>query len=110
MSSIIYRTIVATTFLAASTVAQTDIENILGNWDILFQSLETDFQGSIDSEITLGYLIGTGRTFNIDLFDKACNGPITGMNITHTGLAGTHDEDHDRFEVKIDLDKTKITY
>ena len=92
------------TFLASPTVAQ------IGNWDIVYQSLETDFQDSVTNEITLDYLIGTGRTFNIDLFDKDCTEPITGMTITpSTVRTNGITADHDQLEIMLDLDKTDIT-
>jgi hypothetical protein len=107
MSYAIFRTMFATTaFIAASTVAQMDI---FGNWDILFQSLETDFRRPTDNEFTFDYLIGKGRAFKIDLFDKGCTDPITGMTISHTGNADNFDANYDWLEVKVDLDKTGIT-
>ena len=113
MVSAIFRIVSAgTAFLVSPTVAQADIENILGNWDILYQSLEIDFQGSAASEFTLDYLIGTGRSFTVDLFDSGCADPITGLDIVHTEqlfFSLGPDDVHDRLEVGIDLDKTGIT-
>ena len=105
MPSSIFKSIcVATAILASPTAAQ------IGNWDILYQSLETDFQDSVTNEITLDYLIGAGRTFNIDLFNKDCISPITGMTITPTTarLNGVT-ADHDGLEIMLDLDKSAIT-
>ena len=105
MPSSIFKTIcAATAILASPTAAQ------IGNWDILYQSLETDFQDSVTNEITLDYLIGAGRTFNIDLFNKDCISPITGMTITPTTarLNGVT-ADHDGLEIMLDLDKSAIT-
>ncbi len=90
------------TFLAAPTAAQ------IGNWDIIYQSLETDFQSSVTNEIKLDYLVGTGRPFNVDLFHKDCTNPITGMAITTT-TARTDGVDHDLLEIMLDLDKSAIT-
>ena len=82
----------------------------IGNWDILFTSLETDFQDSVTNEITLDYLIGTGRQFSIDLFTKDCISPITGMTITPTTARLSNvDADHDGLEIMLDLDKSSIT-
>ena len=95
---------VTAAFLASPTIAQ------IGNWDILYQSLETDFQDSVANEITLDYRIGTGRTFNIDLFEKNCVSPITGMAITTTPVQTTGvTADHDQLEIILDLDKSDIT-
>ena len=105
MPSSIFKSIcVATAILASPTAAQ------IGNWDILYQSLEADFQDSVTNEITLDYLIGVGRTFNIDLFNKDCISPITGMTITPTTarLNGVT-ADHDGLEIMLDLDKSAIT-
>ena len=105
MPSSIFKSIcAATVILASPTAAQ------IGNWDILYQSLETDFQDSVTNEITLDYLIGAGRTFNIDLFNKDCISPITGMTITPTTarLNGVT-ADHDGLEIMLDLDKSAIT-
>ena len=105
MPSSIFKSIcAATAILASPTAAQ------IGNWDILYQSLETDFQDSVTNEITLDYLIGAGRTFNIDLFNKDCISPITGMTITPTTarLNGVT-ADHDGLEIMLDLDKSAIT-
>ena len=105
MPSSIFKSIcVATAILASPTAAQ------IGNWDILYQSLEADFQDSVTNEITLDYLIGAGRTFNIDLFNKDCISPITGMTITPTTarLNGVT-ADHDGLEIMLDLDKSAIT-
>ena len=50
MSSSIFKVICATAAFAASpTAAQ------IGNWDILYQSLETDFQDSMTNEIIMNY-------------------------------------------------------
>ena len=58
----------------------------------------------------MDYLIGTGRTFNIDLFDKDCIAPITGMNIISTTARMSNvDADHDGLEIMLDLDKSSIT-
>ena len=105
MPSSIFKSIcAATAILASPTAAQ------IGNWDILYQSLEADFQDSVTNEITLDYLIGAGRTFNIDLFNKDCISPITGMTITPTTarLNGVT-ADHDGLEIMLDLDKSAIT-
>jgi hypothetical protein len=57
---------------------------MIGNWDILYQSLATDFQKSVANEITVDYRTGKGRGYQVDLFEKVCMGSITGMTITPT--------------------------
>ena len=107
-SSIFFKSIcaAAVAILASPVVTAQSI----GNWDILFTSLETDFQDSVTNEITLDYLIGTGRQFNLDLFTKDCISPITGMSITPTTARMSNvDADHDGLEIMLDLDKSAIT-
>ncbi len=105
MTSSAFKSIVAAAaFLTPPTTAQ------IGNWDIIYQSLETDFQDSVANEITLNYRIGTGRTFNIDLFDKGCTNAITGMTISPAAARTTGvTTDHDGLEIMLDLDKSAIT-
>ena len=107
-SSIFFKSIcTAAVAILASSVAKAQS---IGNWDILFTSLETDFQDSVTNEITLDYLIGTGRQFNLDLFTKDCTSPITGMSITPTTARMSNvDADHDGLEIMLDLDKSAIT-
>ena len=107
-SSIFFKSIcTAAVAILASSVAKAQS---IGNWDILFTSLETDFQDSVTNEITLDYLIGTGRQFNLDLFTKDCISPITGMSITPTTARMSNvDADHDGLEIMLDLDKSAIT-
>ena len=95
---------------AAALFASPTTAQVIGNWDILYQSLTTDFQDSVTNEITLDYRIGTGRTFSIDLFDKSCVSPITGMSIIPTtALTSGITADHDQLEIMLDLDKSAIT-
>jgi hypothetical protein len=91
--------------LASPTAAQ-----MIGNWDILYQSLATNFQKSVANEIMVDYHIGKGRAYKADLFEANCVGLITGMTITTTTKRTTGvTADHDGVEVMIDLDKSTIT-
>jgi hypothetical protein len=97
--------LVAATFFASPGASQ-----VLGNWDILYRSLATDFQHSVTNELRLDYHIGKGRTYQVDLYEKNCVGSITGMTIIPTtsrttGVTANHDE----LEIMIDLDKSTIT-
>jgi hypothetical protein len=99
-------------FLAASALLSSPTAaQMIGNWDILYQALATDFQKSVANEIAVDYRIGKGRAYQVDLFEKDCVGSITGMTITPTTnrTAGVT-ADHDGLEVMIDLDKSKITF
>ena len=83
----------------------------IGNWDINYQSLSTNFTYGVTDEIELEYHIGTGRgSFNVDLFDKGCVTLITGITIDPTNVV-TPDvtADHDQLDVKLDLDRSAIT-
>jgi hypothetical protein len=99
-------------FLAASAllVASPTAAQMIGNWDILYQALATDFQKTVANEVAVDYRIGKGRAYQVDLFEKDCVGSITGMTITPTTnrTAGVT-ADHDGLKVMIDLDKSKIT-
>ena len=99
-------------FLAASAllVASPTAAQMIGNWDILYQALTTDFQKTVANEVAVDYRIGKGRAYQVDLFEKDCVGSITGMTITPTTNRTTGvTADHDGLEVMIDLDKSKIT-
>ena len=88
---------IAISFFAATTNAQ------LGNWDIIFHSIETDFQDSMTDDITLRYHVGTGRSFTVELLGKNC-AVETSSKMT-TGVIPNHDE----VEIKLILDKSAIT-
>ena len=103
-SSVFFSAALAAALLGAPAAAQ------IGNWDIVYQSLETDFQDAVANEISLEYRIGAGRTYNIDLFDKNCVDPITGMAIAPTTvLTPTVTAEHDQLDILLDLDKSAIT-
>lgn len=102
--SIFKSTLAAAMFLALPANAQ------IGNWDVLYQSLSTNFQHSVDNEITLNYRIGKDRTYNIALFDKDCVSPITGMSmISTTTRTAAVTASHDGLTIMLNLDKTAIT-
>jgi hypothetical protein len=105
MVSSTFSFLAASALLASPTTAQ-----MIGNWDILYQSLATDFQKSVANEITVDYRIGKGRAYQVDLFEANCIGTIAGMTITTTTKRTTGvTADHDGLEVMIDLDKSTIT-
>jgi hypothetical protein len=101
----IFKSILAAAILlASSTNAQ------IGNWDIFYQSLATNFQHTVENEITLNYRIGKDRTFNVALFDKDCVGPITGMTVVpSTTRTPSVSANHDGLAIMLNLDKTAIT-
>ena len=104
MPSSIFKSSIAAAFLASQAAAQSL------NWDLIYQSFSTDFQDTVTNEITLNYLIGTGRSsYDITLFDKGCVDPITGMTITPTPNITAVDADRDQLQIMFDLDKSAIT-
>ena len=82
----------------------------VGNWDISYLSTETNFTQGATNDITLSYIIGTGRAFNIDLFTNDC---VTAIDITITNTftrtVGDPSSTEDTLEIMFDLDKTDIT-
>lgn len=93
-------------FLASRTTAQ------LGNWDIIFQSIETNFQDSMTDEIIIKFQIGSERDFMVDLLEKNCGLTVysdetvipTATAIERTANVTTN---HDEVKIKLILDKTK---
>jgi hypothetical protein len=102
--TIIKSIVAAAAFLALPSNAQ------IGNWDISYQSLTTNFQNSVENEIMLEYRIGKDRTYNVALFEKDCVGPITGISVipTTNRTAGVS-TNHDGLAIMLNLDKTAIT-
>ena len=79
----------------------------VGNWDISYLSTATNFTQGATNDITLSYIVGTGRTFDIDLFTNDC---VTAINITITNTnTRTVGDPEDTLEIMFDLDKTDIT-
>ena len=81
------------------------------NWAIQFQSVDTKFQSDVDSEITLTYLISSGKTFGTpEIRNLHCDDAITGglayetPTVAWKASAG----DMDQWEVKFDLDKETL--
>jgi hypothetical protein len=97
---------IAISIFAATTNAQ------LGNWDIIFHSIETDFQDSTTDDITLRYHVGNGRSLTIELLGKNCAVETSSKILTPTptiarttGVTPNHDE----VQIKLILDKSTIT-
>ena len=82
----------------------------VGNWDISYLSTATNFTQGATNYITLSYIVGTGRVFNIDLFTNDC---VTAIDITitntNTRTVGVPSSTEDTLEIMFDLDKTDIT-
>jgi hypothetical protein len=105
LTNIIIIICIVISIVASSTTAQ------LGNWEILFQSLETDFQNTMTDKIILKYKVGSGRNFIVELLDKNCAVAISGnvfaptATIARTTGATTN---HDEVEIKLTWEKSTI--
>lgn len=102
-SSIFKSFVLATTFISSTSFAQ-----FLGNWDLDFLSLDTDFSASSTDEFVLHYRIGKDRVFAADLYDKGCSIAVD-IPITTTPVRTSKDDDHDTLDIHLDLDKSAIT-
>eukprot|EP00984_Skeletonema_dohrnii_P035400 scaffold35103_cov328-Skeletonema_dohrnii-CCMP3373.AAC.1 len=49
----------------------------IGSWALEFDSLSSDFNKDSESEITVSYKIGAGRTYQVEVFKKGCKEEIT---------------------------------
>ena len=113
-SSIFNSICLAAALLASHTSAQSP----LGNWaEPKYQNTTTNFIEGATDDITMTYLIGTSRDWNITLFAPDCTSDIN-MTIPNpyvdqanlvTRTIGVNGGDEDLLEISIDLDKTLIT-
>ena len=82
------------------------------NWDIIYQSLDTNFVQGATDDITITYLIGTYRDYNIELYTNDCETAITGMSslnvIENISRDYGLDPLHDQLELIIDVDIAEI--
>jgi len=82
------------------------------NWDIIYQSLDTNFVQGATDDITIIYLIGTYRDFNIELYTNDCETAITGMSSLNIveNISRDYELDplHDQLELIIDVDIAEI--
>ena len=108
MPSLLFKSLFIGTTLLASNASTTASASSILNWDISFLQVITDFSNGSTDEITLKYLIGTERIYQIDLFDKGCVEPITGTSITITPSTVTKDSSHDYLDVLFDMDKSTV--
>ena len=80
------------------------------NWDIIYQSLNTNFVQGATDDITITYLIGTYRDYNIELYTNDCETAITGMSSLNIveNISRELDPLHDQLELIIDVDIAEI--
>ena len=81
----------------------------VGNWDINYLSLVTDFGVDSTDEVVVKYEIGKDRAFNVDLFDKGCINPITGITISKNPVRTPKDDIHDLLDIKLDIPKSSLS-
>ncbi|KAL3805592.1 hypothetical protein HJC23_005836 [Cyclotella cryptica] len=97
-------------FLAAALLEASSSASaqMLGNWDVNFLSLDTDFSVTGTDELVLHYEIGKNRTHQIDLFDKGCANPILGIAITFNDTKTNKDQSHDLLDIALDVERSNI--
>jgi len=80
------------------------------NWDIIYQSLDTNFVQGATDVITITYLIGTYRDYNIEIYTNDCETTITGMSSLNIveNISRELDPLHDQLELTIDVDIAEI--
>jgi hypothetical protein len=81
---------------------------MLGNWDVNFLSLDTDFSVTGTDELVLHYEIGKNRTHRIDLFDKGCANPIIGIAVSYNDTKTNKDQSHDLLDIALDVERSNI--
>ena len=83
------------------------------NWDLIYQSVDTDFREGTTDDITLTYMIGAQREYSIELYASDCETSITGMPSLSMVPKISQDYElhplHDQLDVVIDINFTEIT-
>jgi len=101
-------------FYTAALVAISALQTTasIPNWDIIYQSLNTNFVQGATDDITITYLIGTYRDYNIELYTNDCETAITGMSSLNVieNISRDYELDplHDQLELIIDIDIAEI--
>ena len=97
-------------FLAAALLETSSSASaqMLGNWDVNFLSLDTDFSVTGTDELVLHYEIGKNRTHRIDIFDKGCAGPIIGIAVSYNDTKTNKDQSHDLLDIALDVERSNI--
>lgn len=83
---------------------------ILSNFDINFQSLETNFTQGVVDEIMLDYHIGKGRNYTVATFNKDCISTVNNNAITSVTPIRTNGvtAEHDRLKVLININTSTM--
>ena len=113
LSSIFNSICLATALLASSTSAQSQ----LGSWALKYQNTTTNFIEGATDDISLTYLIGKSRDWNITLFAPDCASaiditipnPYDDQANLATRTIEVNGGDEDLLEISLNLDKTDIT-
>ena len=92
-----------TAFFLAMPSACQGSGNGKGNWDILYQSALTD---DSNGDVTLDYRIGSGREYEVDLFERDCVVPIPGVPFVVSRTFEVTASEHDGLRIALDLDQS----
>jgi hypothetical protein len=105
MSSIVLKSVIlaVTAFFLATPSACQGSGNGKGNWDILYQSALTD---DSNGDVTLDYRIGSGREYEVDLFERDCIVPIPGVPFVVSRTFEVTASEHDGLRIALDLDQS----
>ena len=82
----------------------------ISSWALEFDSLSSDFDKGSESEVTINYEIGAGRTHQVEVLKKGCEEGITGAIVTNTTSTSSIEGDPSRsnFQVFLDIQKDTI--
>ena len=105
MSSIVLKSVIlaVTAFFLATPSACQGSGNGKGNWDILYQSALAD---DSNGDVTLDYRIGSGREYEVDLFERDCVVPIPGVPFVVSRTFEVTASEHDGLRIALDLDQS----
>lgn len=92
-----------TAFFLATPSACQGSGNGKGNWDILYQSALAD---DSNGDVTLDYRIGSGREYEVDLFERDCVVPIPGVPFVVSRTFEVTASEHDGLRIALDLDQS----
>ena len=92
-----------TAFFLATPSACQGSGNGKGNWDILYQSALAD---DSNGDVTLDYRIGSGREYEVDLFERDCIVPIPGVPFVVSRTFEVTASEHDGLRIALDLDQS----
>eukprot|EP00984_Skeletonema_dohrnii_P011306 scaffold4494_cov79-Skeletonema_dohrnii-CCMP3373.AAC.1 len=81
----------------------------ISSWALEFDSLSSDFDKGSESEVTINYKIGAGRTYQVEVLKKGCEEAVTGAIVTPTSSTSSIEGDPSHSNVQVSLDIQKDT-